>query len=139
MREILFRGKRKDNAEWVYGAYCGIDCDSPFGEMKEKSNIIKYDKPCDGFWFEVHKESVGQYTGQKDENEKRIFEGDIVTVRSSGIDEDDGYGVVSWDAGDSLFVIVFEGLTISFDNVYGRECEIVGNRFDNPELLGVLQ
>ena len=68
-REILFRGKRKDNGEWVEGFYF---------ENFDKCYIMstKYlDNPITKFIFEVIPETVGQYIGLPDKKDKKIFEG----------------------------------------------------------------
>lgn len=66
-------------------------------------------------------------------NGNKIFEGDIVV--SDYIDYEDERGVIQWDSDIAKFIITFSTFTIDFDNVYGRELEIVGNVYDNPELL----
>lgn len=120
-REILFRGKSIDSSEWLYGDYMGY--------TDSTSQIWQHTD--DGTWNAVvHPETVGQYTGLKDENGKRIFEGDIVTI-----DGGDGYFLVKWDPDIARFEMSGDGLVVDFDNFYPHEFEIAGNIHDNPELL----
>lgn len=125
MREILFRGKRKDNGEWVYGNYAVTD-------NNEKQHFIFQNK---AFEFEVDPETVGQYTGLTDKNGKKIFEGDIVERL--------------WLGEKHIYRIYYDNDIASFigTDIYSErfttfdydacEFEVIGNIYDNPELLEV--
>ena len=125
MREILFRGKRSDNDEWVYGYLLQM-----FGEL---SIMDPYDE---NMIFPVIHKTVGQYTGETDRYNNRIFEGDILrglfdynAVRpiNALVEFHDGsFGVRENRCGCNRFTAF-----TSFCNV---EWEKIGNIHDNPEL-----
>lgn len=75
-RQILFRGKRLDNGEWVYGYLVKM-----FGVL----NII--DKDNENIAYEIIPETVGQFTGLTDRKWEKIYEGDILKIISSVKDE----------------------------------------------------
>lgn len=139
MREILFRGKRADTGEWIEGYYVVL-----FRWTGDK-NPTPAIQVADCYSFrEIIPETVGQYTGLKDKNGKKIFEGDIIAYRK-------GCLAVSFDF--ASFGFLFEGCNgeegyshvIPFNDyengiyidrkTYQIDYEIVGNVFDNPELL----
>ena len=125
MREILFRGKSTDTGAWVYGYYCG-----PFGDFDEHEICDIADTTCSR--VDVDPETVGQYTGLTDTNGKRIYEGDIVTFKTSVCTFKPC--VVEYSNAEARFVArigdIRYAMTDSF--VY----EIIGNIHDNPELIG---
>lgn len=137
MREILFRGKRVDNGEWVFGSYVFEPRrKGAFGQTiseldRERHYIVS--KKNYEFW-EVLPKTVGEYTGLTDENGKRIFEGDIVTYIGEVC-------IVKWDDDTAKFVLENENLVCDFEEVWCNrfklKIEVIGNVHDNPELLEV--
>ena len=141
MREILFRGKRIQGGDWVEGYFFKSDINKRERESGKATLIFTPD--CDTFImvpechnsFMVVSDTVGQYTGLKDKNGKRIFEGDIAKVLQ-GKDKDIAY--VGFENGAFM-------LYPKTGNIYERtlweywyndwDVEVVGNIHDNPELL----
>lgn len=132
MREILFRGKRIDNGEWVYGSFCMGALEQYNGLCGVDGFIRLHDKTKGKTQMhEVDRETVGQYTGLKDKNGKRIYEGDILNLAWMG------RSIVKFDAG------LFEadngkrfGIIPLANAPFGKEgVEIIGNIHDDPELL----
>lgn len=120
MREILFRGKRTDNGEWVYG-------DLTHSVYKIGDTCVgKYG--CEIGMHQVDPDTVGQYTGLTDKNGRRIFEGDVVAYSK--------YGnlAVAWD--DGTFQLEREYTFYdALDHYTKRSSVVIGNIHDNPELL----
>lgn len=139
MREILFRGKRVDNGEWVYSSFIMQD--------KEHKLLLAEVELFDGDkWRAVDPETVGEYTGLTDKNGKRIFEGDIVelddrnydTKWCAAVEFGNPNGNYSW--GWQLSPI--GKVDINTDILCwvemeetGAFCEVIGNIHDNPEFL----
>lgn len=135
MREILFRAKRADNGEWVEGGLLPLDVRSSFvyiSELYEVASTLPVRDLIEWNFYQVIPETVGQYTGLKDQKGKKIFEGDIVD--GYYFSDEDGYGVVEWN--DGAWEINGADVSVSFhENICGHEIEVIGNIHDNPELL----
>lgn len=117
MREILFRGKTVCDGDWVYG---GITWNP-----SRKKFFIHTD------WEEakVIPETVGQYTGLTEKNGRRVFEGDIIHGNL-------GNFVVRWSDNISGFVAGEKERTHPCMNRGTMKCyEVIGNIYDNPELM----
>ena len=138
MREILFRGKRLDNGEWVEGWYQPETTIKHWDGIQETVGVTIAYKAEDGFLEDtlVDPSTVGQYTGLTDKNGKRIFEGDI--VKTSDITHE---GVIQIP-GESFEIAMRKGcwLMVSGEDwdflETNHECiKVIGNIHDNPELL----
>lgn len=128
-REIIFKAKRKDNGEWIEGYY--VFCRKHHYILPILTEAIGYDER-ENKWIEIAPDTICQYTGLTDKNDKEIWENSILKLP----DEDD-YFKCEWDEDAARFVLNGNGLTVDFDNYYGYECEVVGNIFDNADLLEV--
>lgn len=163
MREILYRGKRIDNGEWVYGGiyvngkdhyivtrekYVPDTRDWDEAEYYEKNPKYKPNH------IKVVAETVTEFTGLCDKNGKQIFDGDVLLT--------DGweknivvYDRIGWDSGVGLTGFTSVSIDDWQDWSYGtdyetkerfavcdrcidlRNIEVIGNKYDNPELLVV--
>lgn len=131
MREILFRGKTK-NDDWVEGWFCGATCDDPDGDAYQSSQIIEKNSL---FWVEVIPETVGQYTGLTDKNGTKIFEGDVMRFVSPDLEEPSAIRyVVEYIEDGFALRVAGRNLMEEFDGV-PELYEIIGNIHDNPELV----
>ena len=162
MKEILFRGKRKDNGEWVEGYpiadkkyskfYIYTGDYTPSGHFQEPDYLTRY---------EVDPETIGGYTGNVDMNGVKIFEGDIVKTRKDGTYTKKLKGYYGFDSegypqkipgynGETEYhyscqvdhnalvkYSTFNGYYLTGTSRYvGAICnEVIGNIHDNPELL----
>ena len=124
----LYRAKRIDNDEWTYGYLYGI---------WERKYILWGMTNNVPDMTEVEPSTICQCTGLIDKNGKLIWENDICIITDGTLDEEDGYFRLDWEIDRAMFEFEGTGICANFDNVSGYDCEVVGNIFDNPELLEV--
>lgn len=142
MREILFRGKRRDNGEWIEGQYTCEEYDTWQNKIIHNAKIQPTGIPTE---IPIFPETVGQYTGLTDKNGKRIYDGDVLKmeIKSNYINplqaplvfigvckfKDGAFGFSKQRAG-------IEEFTAFSSTTYNVEFEIIGNIHDNADLLG---
>nr|DAM10597.1 MAG TPA: YopX protein [Caudoviricetes sp.] len=118
MREILFRGKgdkKYSGGMWYFGVPIRCyDGDWQICTNNSKRTVIP--------------ETIGQYTGLADKNGTKIFEGDIVLLKG----DEEPYQV-AFD--ESCFQVYGNSICHVMDNFYDHDIEVIGNIYDNPELL----
>lgn len=132
-REIKFRTWDKEEKKMHYSD-SKLDYDIWFSLARGKVECLQNCAYTDSFGDEHDDwqplDNIMQYIGLRDKNGKEIYEGDIVEIP-----KEDGYFKIEWDGDSARFVMNGDGLTVDFDNFWSYEIEVVGNRFDNPELL----
>ena len=150
MQEILFKAKRKDNGEWVSGGTIVQFLDDGIRsfympQFNEKCDCTHDDATDDilGFencrFYKVNPDTICRYTGRKDKNGALIWENDFVgfldvSQYDNGYSEHWCIGEVVWDD-ETLSFQVTERISCESYEVLNGDCAVVGNKFDNPELL----
>lgn len=142
-REILFRGKRTDNGEWVEGYYFVFRDKSYITNIEQtfmstyytEESIVDFNLRA----YEAEPSTVCQYTGLTDKNGRKIWENDIVRASYgvTGIVKFGKYGDMNTDYG---FYIKWDKTQPYWRNdicYWQQDIEVIGNIFDNPELLEV--
>ena len=144
-REILFRGKLEYNGKWIYGDLLQYEDGDVaiFGDKLssfgcECTEMSKRDR--------VNPDTIGQYTGLKDKDGNKIFEGDIVHLKGDGYDGakvgKDYYRVVTFHEG-SFCLSIEDGVHYPLHTPIYEHCDshsivnwvVVGNVTDNPEII----
>lgn len=142
-REIKFRGKDIQSNKWVYGNLI-ID-------NKGNCKIVEFDNDGNNFEFNVNSDTVGQFSGFKDKNDKEMYEGDVFALPANGSIKD--FEAFGWEPLYPRYVrlvAVAYGLDgfgfcspchaklknpdISAMSAHDRMYNI-GNIYDNPELM----
>jgi uncharacterized phage protein (TIGR01671 family) len=148
MREILFKAKRKDNGKWVEGYYYKMSettyCFKEDYERKPVSEhhyilqerMTDWGLPNQIVQIEIDPKTLCQFTGLCDKNGNKIWENDILMAHlDESYPEDVTYETVKWSM--SGWVGYETGSTDKqyLDKFDLEHYEVVGNIFDNPELL----
>lgn len=127
MREILFRGKRVSDGEWLYGSLLQVN----------RKGATECCIHSDRYSHLIDHATVGQFTGLTDKNGKKIFEGDILATKLFGEHIDKGvvrYGNYNCSCCDGVYGWYVDGGDIRDAEEIG---EVIGNIHDNPELMEV--
>ena len=137
-REIKFRGKRIDTGEWIYGDYFKYQLDIPQkqGYKRTLFYAINYMNEAVKIYnnASVDPKTVGQFTERKDKNEVEVYAEDIVKVQQGYYPQiigrvtfEDGQWMVTKSDGEkwNLYSVT----------IFMKSIEVIGNMFDNPELL----
>lgn len=122
----LFKAKRVTNREWIVGGLVG------YGFAGKEKYYIVPSYASDLHAIKIDSDTICQCTGLKDKNGKLIWENDIVVCR----DFTEEKYVIAWKQDEACFEYQQYSCSImNFEQLSGCEIEVIGNIFDNPELL----
>ena len=129
MRDIIFRGKRTDNGEWVCGNLFIPDKEDTPTQICIGTNIVR-------ITYDIISETVGQYTGFTDKCCRKIFEGDIVRFDYTGVNKGvNGTATVIFQNGQFGVLWGWHKEFVPLTGFCNTTIEAIGNMHDNPELL----
>jgi uncharacterized phage protein (TIGR01671 family) len=147
MREIKFRGKSTTSGKWVHGMLTTLkNLETEMQNMIIIKNEGVFNEgsasPFFMEWDYIHKDTVGQFTGLKDKSGKEIYEGDIISVNGKYpkliryIDEWASFCLANLtDLDCDLKTRYWQQVSPCWWTDYKREIKVIGNVYDNPELL----
>lgn len=128
IEDILFRGKTKVDGKWIYGSLLQTD---------NGTFVIQNYVPFDGIGkYEVDSETVCQYTGLTDKNGRKIFEGDIASFDYE-LNDLGKIAKILFEDGEYRYRAVTNSPELYNCRICGENdrCKVIGNIFDNPELM----
>lgn len=152
VREIKFRAKRIDNGSWVYGHYLKTPlAEECSGTTPGVGKLVLTGEPThcivqDGVSFVIDENTLGQYTGYDDENDKNIYDGDILQGNHYPIGKDDGYVLVIEYSGDRFWGVrtlksgaavrgASHGIADGLSEFEDMGLKVIGNIHENKEML----
>ena len=134
MREILFKAKRIDNGEWIEGHY--TECRGETFIGIDTSSMFEIFCPPVIRWFKVSSETLCQFTGLCDKNGNKIWENDILMAHlDESYPEDATYETIEWGVAGWVTHETNSVDRQPLDKFDLEHYEVVGNIFDNKELL----
>ena len=126
----IYKAKRADNGEWVQGALFNGESHCIIGQEIKFSPYTEHE--CKIVGYEVDRDTICQCTGLKDKNGKLIWENDIIKCKF-------GIAVAVWDKSEWRIKLVKDNIWRKDLHYWAVEdnqrTEVIGNIFDNPELL----